>query len=179
MEAVFARPEAVRALVLVDPALGLDSPQTDGSDSGVQAALRHAWVARPITALLTSPRFTESLLKRVITEKDKATPALVAIYRRPLALDGPSAAIAKWLPEVLGGRGHQRSDDRAAYATLGAPVTLIWGETDTVTPLSQGQHLQRLIPGSTLLTIPRAGHGPQFEEPELFSAALAQALQKS
>lgn len=179
MEAVFADPGRTRALVLVDPALGVDTAQTDGSDSGVQAALRHAWIARPVTALLTNPRFTTSLLQRVITEKDKATPELVAIYQRPLGLKGTSASFAKWLPEVLAGRGHQSSDDLLSYGKLDFPVTLIWGETDTVTPPSQGQHLQKLIPGATLITIPRAGHGPQFEEPALFSAALAAALTKS
>jgi len=176
MESVFSQPQRFAALVLIDPALGLDSPQTDGRDSHLQQLLRHIWIAQPICQVLTHPWLTPSLLRRVLSEKDRATPELVAIYRRPLSNRDSSAAISKWLPEVLAGRGHDRSDDRDAYAGLRFPVTLIWGETDTITPLSQGTHLQQLIPGSRLLVIPRAGHGPQFEEPEQFAAALASAL---
>ena len=55
-------------------------------------------------------------------------------------------------------------------------MTLIWGATDTITPIAQGVHLERVIPGAKLVTIPRAGHGPQLEEPRLFEAALRDAL---
>jgi pimeloyl-ACP methyl ester carboxylesterase len=176
MEAVFRHPSQFTGLVLVDPALGLDAPQTDGSDTRLQAALRHAWIARPLGASLTSPLLTTSLLRRVISEKDRATPDWVRIYQRPLELRGASAAIGQWLPEVIGNRGRQLSDNPLAYTALKIPVTLIWGVTDTITPLAQGIHLQQLIPGAQLQLIPRAGHGPQFEEPALFSAALMRAL---
>ena len=42
--------------------------------------------------------------------------------------------------------------------------------------IAQGIHLERVIPGAKLVTIPRAGHGPQIEEPGLFEAALSDAL---
>lgn len=176
MESVFSQPQRFTALVLIDPALGLDGPQTDGRDFGLQRLLRHDWIAQPLCQVLAHPWLTRPLLRRVLSEKDRATPELVAVYRRPLTNRGSSVAIAKWLPEVLAGRGYDKSDDRNAYAGLKLPVTLIWGETDTITPLSQGTHLQQLIPGSHLVVIPRAGHGPQFEEPVQFAAALASAL---
>jgi pimeloyl-ACP methyl ester carboxylesterase len=176
MEAVFSAPARFHALVLIDPALGLDGPQTGGADTKLQAALRHSLFARPLSAILTNPLLTAPLLQRVISEKDRATPDWVQIYRRPLNLRGASAAVAQWLPEVLAARGHERSDDLEAYGNLKIPVTLIWGATDAITPLAQGRHLERLIPDSKLVTIPRAGHGPQFEEPELFDAALRSAL---
>jgi pimeloyl-ACP methyl ester carboxylesterase len=176
MESVFSQPERFTALVLVDPALGLDSPQTDGRDTRLQQLLRHDWIAHPVCQVLAHPWLTASLLRRVISEKDRATPELVALYQRPLANRDSSAAIAKWLPEVLAGRSHDKSDDPSAYASLKLPVTLIWGATDTITPLSQGTHLQQLLPNAHLVVIPRAGHGPQFEEPDQFAAALASAL---
>lgn len=177
MEAVFAASGRIHALVLIDPALGLDGPQTDGSDSTLQSLLRHPWVAHPVAAVLTNPWLTAPLLRRVISEKDRATPAWVRIYQRPFVLRGASAGVGQWLPEVLAARGRQRSDDLAAYARLQMPVTLIWGATDTITPIAQGIHLEHLIPGARLVVIPRAGHGPQFEEPELFAAALRDALE--
>jgi pimeloyl-ACP methyl ester carboxylesterase len=176
MEAAFQAPSKIQALILIDPALGLDGPQTDGSDSTVQALLRHAWISRPVTAILTNTHLTAVLLRRVITEKEQATPEWVRIYQQPLSLQGTSKAISEWLPEVLSRRGHAASDNLSAYATLHFPVQLIWGETDTITPLSQGKQLEQLLPGSSLVVIPRAGHGPFLEEPALFEEVLAVAL---
>jgi pimeloyl-ACP methyl ester carboxylesterase len=112
----------------------------------------------------------------VISEKDRATPDWIRIYQRPFELRGASAGVGRWLPEVLAARGQERSDDLGAYAKLTIPVTLIWGATDTITPIAQGRHLESVIPGVKLVVIPRAGHGPQIEEPELFAAALRGAL---
>ena len=178
MEAAFQAPSKIRALVLIDPALGLDGPQTDGSDSTLQTVLRHAWISRPLTAILTNTHLTAALLRRVITEKDQATPEWVRLYQQPLGLQGTAKAISEWLPEVLSRRGHAASDNLSAYAMLPFPVELIWGETDTITPLSQGKHLQQLLTDSSLVVIPRAGHGPFLEEPDLFEEALTAALSR-
>ena len=178
MEAAFQSPSKIRALILIDPALGLDGPQTDDSDSTLQAVLRQSWISRPVTAILTNTHLTSALLRRVITEKERATPEWVRLYQQPLSLQGTSKAISEWLPEVLSRRGHAASDNLSAYATLPFPVELIWGETDTITPLSQGKHLQQLLADSSLVVIPRAGHGPFLEEPDLFEQVLAAALSR-
>ena len=177
VEALMTRPSQADALVMVAGALGLDAPITDGKDSLVQALLRYKWVSEPLSAaLLSNPSFTRTLVRSFASEKDSATQYWVSLYQQPLTLRGCYQEIAKWLPELVAGRADARSDNPLAYATLPFPVTLVWGETDTVTPLSQGQHLHDLIPGSTLVTIPRAGHVPQMEEAELFQSTLAQVL---
>jgi pimeloyl-ACP methyl ester carboxylesterase len=176
MEAAFQAPSKIRALILIDPALGLDGVQTDGSDSALQALLRHQWISRPVTAILTNTHLTPALLRRVITEKTQATREWVRLYQQPLSLAGTSKAISEWLPEALSRRGRAASDNLSAYAALPFPVELIWGETDTITPLSQGKHLQQLLADSTLIVIPRAGHGPFLEEPDLFEEVLVGAL---
>lgn len=177
MEALMAQSERASALVLVDAALGLDSPQTNGSDNALQRLLRKAWLARPLSAaFLTNPDYTETLIKNFITEKDKATPEWIRLYQQPLSLAGSHENIAAWLPELVSSRGIARSDNPAEYARLPYPVTLIWGETDTITPLSQALHLQRRIPKARLIRIPKAGHIPQIEEPALFQSALETAL---
>lgn len=38
------------------------------------------------------------------------------------------------------------------------PTLLIWGEQDTATPLTDGQTMERLIPGAGLVTLAGAGH---------------------
>jgi len=180
MEALLSNPDEgrVQALVLVDAALGLDSEQADGSDSLLQSVLRWRWVSQPLSAaFLTKPEYTEKLLKSFVSEKEKATPAWQKIYQQPLVLDGSYKHVAAWLPELLARRGHAASDFPDAYGRINWPVTLLWGETDSITPLPQAEHLQRLVPGAQLLRIPRAGHIPQIEEPELFQEALARILQ--
>lgn len=179
MEALLSTPDEgrVQALVLVDAALGLDQPQEQG-DSLLQTMLRWRWVSQPLAAgLLTRPEYTETLLKSFVSEKEKATPAWQQVYQQPLALEGSYRHIAAWLPELLARRGHAASDFHDAYGRIAWPVTLLWGETDTITPLSQAENLQRLIPGAQIVRIPRAGHIPQIEEPELFQQALARILQ--
>jgi pimeloyl-ACP methyl ester carboxylesterase len=170
-------PRRASALILVDAALGLDSPQTDGADTGLQSVLRKKWISEIISAVfLTNPSFTEHLLQSFITEKEKATPQWIALYQRPLSLRGSYQHIASWLPELVSARGQAKSDQLAAYGKLTYPVTMIWGEQDSITPLAQAVNLQRLIPRATLLRIPNAGHIPQIEEPEAFQRSLDQAL---
>lgn len=176
MEAVLAHPQRVRGVVLVDAALGLQRERTDGQTLPQKlAGLR--WIGEPLSAAwLTNPAFTPQLLRAFISRKDRATADWVSLYRRPLYLQGTYEGVAAWLPQLLAGRGTAKSDDTSAYAALAVPVTLIWGETDTITPLAQGSHLKELIPASRLIPLPGAGHIPQIEDPAAFADALARAL---
>lgn len=177
MEALMMQPARAASVVLVDGALGLDGAQTDGADSGLQSVLRRQEVSELISAVfLTNPDFTQTLLRSFISEKDKATSDWVSLYQQPLSLSGTYRNVALWLPELLSRRGHAKSDDVDAYARLPFPLTLIWGETDAITPMSQALHLQALKPGTKLIRIPQAGHIPQIEEPQKFQAALSVAL---
>ena len=53
------------------------------------------------------------------------------------------------------------------------PVLLIWGENDTATPLSDGQLMEKLIPGSGLAVVKGGSHFPFVENPSQFSAILS------
>jgi pimeloyl-ACP methyl ester carboxylesterase len=177
MEAVMAQPERVAGLILVNGALGLDSAQGDGHDNIAQRLLRQSWLSRTLSAaFLTNPERTGQLVRSFVSEKGKVTPEWINIYQQPLQLQGAHQHIAAWLPELLADRGHLPSDEPAEYAKLHMPVTLIWGETDTITPLSQARNLQKLMPQARLIGVPRAGHIPQIEETSLFRQALAEAL---
>ena len=41
---------------------------------------------------------------------------------------------------------------------ISSPTLLIWGENDTATPLSDGQTMEKLIPGSGLVVLKDSGH---------------------
>jgi pimeloyl-ACP methyl ester carboxylesterase len=175
MEAVFLEPQRVRSVILVDGALGLDGTASDGSM--LYDLLRQRWLSETLSAaFLTNPVFTRPLLKAFVSEKERATDDWVALYRRPLYVERAYEGVAAWLPQLFAPRAKQRSSDPAAYAGLNVPLTLVWGETDTITPISQAKRIQHLVPRSELLRVPQAGHIPQIENPDAFRAALRRAL---
>jgi pimeloyl-ACP methyl ester carboxylesterase len=176
MEALLAEPGRVTKLVLVSPALGLDSPQSDGSETSVQHWLRKRWLGESLSACcLTNTRFTSALVKHFVAEKDKITDPWVELFKRGFYLSGTYQNVALWVPELVAPRGPLPSDSLDSYQHIRFPVVIIWGTADTITPMAQGNHLQALIPGSSLIQIP-GGHVPMIEEPEKFGAALQRAL---
>lgn len=54
------------------------------------------------------------------------------------------------------------------------PALLIWGISDTETPLKDGQKLASLIPNSKLEVLPEAGHFVHQEEPTLAASLIKQ-----
>ncbi len=65
------------------------------------------------------------------------------------------------------------SEDIQHLARLDIPVLLVWGRQDRAIPLERGQELHRILPGSRLEVLDRAGHVPNFERaPEFNRLAL-------
>lgn len=68
----------------------------------------------------------------------------------------------------------RRADLCPHLPRLHMPTLIIAGEQDRVVPCSQSQQLAHLAPHSELVLIPRCGHLPFDEQPELFAAAVGQ-----
>jgi pimeloyl-ACP methyl ester carboxylesterase len=64
------------------------------------------------------------------------------------------------------------TDNRAELARIQAPTLIVWGDQDTVFPLSDQQALKAGIPDSRLLIYPQTGHGVHWEQPQRFTADL-------
>ena len=173
MEAILQQPQRASHLVLISPALGLDTPLTDGRDSGAQALLRKHWFGDALAeSVFANPLYTDWLVKRFVAEKDKLTPGWVDRYRQPMAVRGYADGVARWMPELLAGRTTLPSDTPEAYRRIAVPVDLIWGRDDQITPLAQGEHLHALITQSQLHVL-AGGHVPMIEEPESLDQLLA------
>lgn len=56
------------------------------------------------------------------------------------------------------------------------PVRLFWGESDLIVPIRFGEAFQRGLPGAELVVLPKTGHAPYVEEPELFADELRRFL---
>jgi pimeloyl-ACP methyl ester carboxylesterase len=48
------------------------------------------------------------------------------------------------------------------------PVKIVWGENDRILPVAYAREFQRLMPGASVEVIPRCGHLPQAEKPDVF-----------
>jgi pimeloyl-ACP methyl ester carboxylesterase len=179
VEAALQVPGRVRGLVLVDAALAIGT----GAEPGPAPSplLRGALALSPlrdavVATFLSNPRFTRRLLLSFIADPAAATPERVALYQRPLSVEGTTRAMGQWLPALLTPRETARSEDPAAYAGLSMPVFLIWGDRDTVTPLEQGRRLATLAPHAELAVLGGVGHIPQIESPARFEELLVKLL---
>jgi pimeloyl-ACP methyl ester carboxylesterase len=173
-ELVMRYPERARALILVDAALGLSAPPSDPP-----AVVAPKWIREMlVSATITNPLATKWLLQSLIAKKERALPEYVEILQRPTHRAGSTSDIADWLYYFIGSDREARSADRAAYARMKTPVTILWGDKDTVTPLDQANDLKTLLPQATLTILPGLGHIPQIEDPAAFNDALLKALGK-
>jgi pimeloyl-ACP methyl ester carboxylesterase len=179
VEAATLAPERVRALVLVDAALSVADANADKVQGS--ALLSMFLAVRPlrdsvVAAFLTNPLFTRRLLQGFIDDPARATDEWVALYQRPLAVEGTTAAVGAWLPALIGPSTGAASENSATYRALTMPVYLIWGERDRITPLAQGEELAHLVPGAELTVIKQVGHIPQIEDADAFNEVLGKVI---
>ena len=69
-----------------------------------------------------------------------------------------------------------RPDSTPLLATIHVPTLIVVGEEDTVTPPTLSREMHQAISGSRLVTIPKAGHLSNLEQPDAFNSALTQFL---
>jgi pimeloyl-ACP methyl ester carboxylesterase len=179
-EAAMLQADRVRHLILVDAAIGLTENPIPAKSGGVAASL---FGIRPLRTTLiatvgTQPLFSEFWLRQFVARKEVVTPSRTAIYRQPFVVDGFSASLGDWAAQFAGESGKSLSETPEGFRKLSMPLTLVWGQQDTITPLPQAQALQRLVAGSRLLVLPGVGHIPQIENPALFNGRMAEALRQ-
>lgn len=117
--------------------------------------------------------FTERILKEIIYDPTLLTPAVLDRSNRHRTRPG------LWGPVMSTGKNLPVWESRFAprIGSIEQKTLILWGEEDCVFPIKVGQQLHALIPGSTFVPIPRSGHIPQWEQPQLTNAKLLQFLQ--
>ena len=95
------------------------------------------------------------------------TPDLVRILTE---LPDPTAheAYLRTLRAVVDWRGQTVTMLDRCYLTASLPVQLIWGDRDTVIPVSHAHTAHAAMPDSRLETFPGAGHFPFRDDPLRF-----------
>ena len=67
-------------------------------------------------------------------------------------------------------------DPRDGFGRVDAPVLLLWGTEDPVTPSAVGRRLRAVLPDARLLFILEAGHLPMVDRPSVFAFHLSSFL---
>ena len=177
LEAALLAPQRFRHLVLVDAAIGLQEPAqacTPGLGPLAWPGLRTLLVG----ALATEPAFTRFWLQQFVARTEVVTEERAAIYRKPFAAARFSAGLGDWAAEFAGGCERPASTQATNLRRLDLPVSLVWGDLDTITPMPQAHALQKLLPHVRLTVLRGVGHIPQIEDPRAFDTAVAAVLRE-
>jgi pimeloyl-ACP methyl ester carboxylesterase len=87
------------------------------------------------------------------------------------------AAFVSTLRAVVEFGGQRVNATDRLYLAQHMPVQLIWGERDSIIPVSHAYATQEQMPGSRLAVLHRSGHFPQLDEPERFLEVLLDFLE--
>ena len=72
----------------------------------------------------------------------------------------------------------ERRDHQSILPTIRVPALIVVGEEDYFTPTPIARIMSDNIPGAQLNVIPKAGHLPNMETPEVFNDVLHAFLQQ-
>jgi pimeloyl-ACP methyl ester carboxylesterase len=182
IEVALLAPDRIKALVLVDAALGFGS---DGQLEQNHPALaaRAFFALHPLrnavlSATATNPLMTKRLLSTFVANPEVLTPALLSVYQKPLAVKDSTNRLGDWLKVLSVDQGTSLSGKLTNLSRLAMPTLLVWGGQDTITPLWQGEKLKELISNSSLTVLKGLGHIPQIEDSVQFNNALLPFLEQ-
>lgn len=110
----------------------------------------------------------ESVLKEIVHDPALLTPAVIERSNRNRQRPGiikPIMAVRENLPLW-------ESEFAVRVGTITHPTLVLWGEEDRVFPIAVGEELHQTIKGSEFIRIPKAGHIPQWERPDVVNHEL-------
>jgi pimeloyl-ACP methyl ester carboxylesterase len=163
-----AHPTRVAKLVLID---GLPQHVMEKLTSpSVRRALETtapSWLVS-FGNMLFGGLMIESVLKEIVHDPALLTPAVIERSNRNRQRPGlikPIMTVRENLPLWESGFATRVGE-------ITHPTLVIWGEEDRVFPVAVGEELHQTIKGSRFIRIPKAGHIPQWERPDLVNQEL-------
>jgi pimeloyl-ACP methyl ester carboxylesterase len=96
----------------------------------------------------------------------------VARAMRPLQDAAARRAFVQTLRSVIDVRGQHVSAMDRLYLLGELPTLIVWGERDNTIPMAHGLAAHELIPNSRFVTLPKAAHFPNLEDPNGLADAL-------
>ena len=96
----------------------------------------------------------------------------VARAMRPLQDAAARRAFVQTLRSVIDVRGQHVSAIDRLYLLGELPTLIVWGGRDNTIPMEHGLAAHELIPNSRFVTLPKAAHFPNLEDPQGLADAL-------
>lgn len=124
----------------------------------VGVSIRLVNLLRPLLPLLTGNPVTRTLLLPQFSPRPWALERDVILPQ----LRGFTAPSTRSAFRYLA-KGPQQ--EGAPAGSLGAPVLMVWGRQDLVTPASQAKLAQERFPDATVELLDRCGHFPHWDQP--------------
>jgi len=110
----------------------------------------------------------ESALREIVHDSALLTPAIIERSNRNRQRPGlikPIMTVRENLPLWESGFA-------VRVGEITHPTLVLWGEEDRVFPIAVGEELHQSIKGSRFIRIPKAGHIPQWERPDVVNQEL-------
>jgi len=160
-------PDRVAALILVDTKLEADTLEARAGRAELAAK-----VGRLGLGILA-----DAMIPRLLAARRPSHPAadrdrIETLLRHTITAQSTAAVQA-----ALGALGG-RPDMSGAMGRVVAPVLLVTGAEDVITPPACAEHAAALIADAKLLIVPEAGHLVPLERPDVFNAAALEFLRE-
>ncbi len=153
--------DRVRALVLQDTRAGADDEEARKNRALLAEKTRKEGAQAALDAFLPK-------LLGATTHSER--PAIVARIREAILATSP-----RGIANALQGLG-ARADSTPTLREIGVPTLVVCGVEDTITPVAESEAMHKLIAGSRLEVIPKAGHLANLENSAVYDAVLREFL---
>ncbi|WP_066938551.1 alpha/beta fold hydrolase [Microtetraspora fusca] len=175
------RPDLIRSLVLVSPALPDLLPRYGPARVAVSAAPRIGeWAIRRMSAV-PAERRVRATLGMCYADLDRVHPDRVRLaveeVRRRDALEHAGPALVRSARGIVSEYFRTGPDNLWRQAArVAAPTLVIHGRRDRIVDARMAQRAGRTFPDVRLVTIPNAGHVAQMEFPEIVAREAARLI---
>ncbi len=164
------------ALALELAAAGLAGSVTVFSPAGFATAAQTRYALASLRTLRATTRLPTGLLRALLgTRPGRALgywPLLGHPTRIPAGQALVDALVLRRAPgfEVIAARAREYT----FTGTITVPVTIAWGTRDRILLPRQADRARQRLPGARHVPLPRAGHVPMFDEPEMVADLILQ-----
>ena len=177
METALMVPDRIEALILLavgglnlnlQPALEKQTPFV------LEMFLNTPALRNPVLATIaTNPLFTKKIISRIVLDPADVTDEKVKIFQQPLVLQDATNTFGEWLRYVLTVQEVSLTSSPVNYQALTMPTLIIWGDSDTIIPLKDGEYLKSILPNAELVIMKNVNHIAYIEDnPKFVEIAL-------
>lgn len=168
MKVALAHPEKVEKLVLVDSA-GVSEGIVMFGVLGKNISANS--LSKTLNYLFMNEHTIKSIIKSLYVQKNLKTDEVAEGYVKPFRTPGIEDAFAEMV------KGFVQDDDLPKrIPEIKIPTLIVWGENDTIIPVTAAHKFNELIKGSKLIIYPEAGHMPMEEHPAEFNKAISEFI---